>query len=483
MKNFSKETIEADLKEDFNKGNVQLFVGSGLSYGLYPKPNRFRDILLDEDIYIERKLTSLRDFLGNHECSVLEDAAQFYEIYKKPHGIIKMLKKHYGGRKEPMKVHRSLWRLPGVKTIYTTNYDCLIEDALRYPMQEPSVITGSSDLRNVDQSGRIVFKPHGCARRSRIRDDFVITRNDYLNYSHSNTLSMIRSLYDVSTKTFLFLGYSLKDMNMRHVITEANRITRGGIKSYAVLDKISGPEGKYWESLNVTLIEIHASDFIDNVLRSFKIDITEFSQKVEQRVQAKQEIANKAIQKILSLEVGTEPINVIIDAGSTCYYFAEALMREINQENFPLENIRIFTNSPPVVKIVNDAMRIAKNTIPLYCVGGHLNYHTQAIISDQMQMNELIERFINEGDESNKTIAFLGTTSFGPEGFKTRGKEEVEIKKMYIEKAQHVCILADHSKHMALVQGHSFSELRPDKILIICDRKDDNMKWANDQII
>jgi len=113
----------------------------------------------------------------------LEDAAQFYEIYRKADGLYRFINETFAPIEsgEPRELHRKLWRLPNTRFIYTTNFDFLIEDAIERPKQSPRVVTEARDLRDIDESERIVFKPHGCARMSKKREAFVITRNDFLN--------------------------------------------------------------------------------------------------------------------------------------------------------------------------------------------------------------------------------------------------------------------------------------------------------------
>ena len=169
------------LEDSFGNGNVQLFVGSGLSDVFYPNGEQLCQKLLKALIYVEGSQTRLLDVLKGRNVS-LEDAAQFYEVYQGTGALVRFLKDEFGEAKRPIDVHENLWKLPHVQWIYTTNFDCLIEDALGRPKQLPEVLTRASDIRELSPDRRAVFKPHGCARRSVDRSEFVITRNDYLNY-------------------------------------------------------------------------------------------------------------------------------------------------------------------------------------------------------------------------------------------------------------------------------------------------------------
>jgi len=245
--------MDRHLIEAFEEENVQLFLGSGLSHGIYDSVGEFRRRLLKEKITTGGKERTLEEVLAEDSAIPtthienaygLGDIAEFYELYDGSQALLEIVKKTYGKKRNSTETHNNLWKLPGVRLIYTTNYDCLSEGALRSPLQEPIVATRLSELKDLHPDNRIVFKPHGCACTSTERADFVITRTDYLNYSSRRILEELKTLYDIFTRTFLFLGYSLEDHNIRQIIAEANRL-EPNIRAYAVLKDVSVPEVRY----------------------------------------------------------------------------------------------------------------------------------------------------------------------------------------------------------------------------------------------
>jgi len=135
--------MDTYLKDCFATGNTQLFVGSGLSAGLYPNAIELRELLLKEPIFTDNVQDTLRTALGGANDVTLEDAAEFFELYQGPDALMRLIRKIYGGPiiKPLPGIHEKLWLLPNVQCIYTTNFDCLIEDALKEPTQPPEVIT------------------------------------------------------------------------------------------------------------------------------------------------------------------------------------------------------------------------------------------------------------------------------------------------------------------------------------------------------
>ena len=128
-------------------------------------------------------------------------------------------------------------------------------------------------------------------------------------------------------------GYSLNDLNMRYIISEASRI--GNVQSYAVVLDSPGPEARYWEQIGVRLIMQEASEFIDEVLKVFPANEFEWDQKSDTRVADKEEIANKAvkeIQKALEDEKGASQPHprFWLDSGVSC---TGTLPREYSEEH------------------------------------------------------------------------------------------------------------------------------------------------------
>ncbi len=456
--------MDSYLADSFEKGNVQVFVGSGLS-ALYPNSHKLRKRLLKDPIYVEGDLTKLSEVLGSVDSVPLEDAAEFYEIYQGSHALVRFIRNVYGASKRPVEVHELLWKLPNVRWIYTTNFDCLIEDALGRPKQPPRVITRAADISEVPRELRVVFKPHGCARRSMSRSDFVISRNDYLNYSHRHTLERLKTLYDLSTQVFLFLGYGLRDLNMRHIVTEASRY--GNVRSYAVLEKASGPESRYWHNLGVTLIESDATRFVRKILKSFPPYEFEWDEKVDARVEEKEEIANKALLAVKKELKKGKPFNIIIDAGSSTLFFARALTREVKEKNLSLENVHIITNSPPAMDELTPAVRQSGGRDAPTIIGGHLRFGTRAYTPDAASARDQLSRV---KESVARTLVFIGATAITKRGLETRTKEEVAIKRSFVEAASKIYVLTDHSKIRGLRGGHRFAKWDKKRMTIITDR-------------
>jgi len=462
--------IDTYLLDCFSNGSVQLFVGSGLSNGIFPSPEDLMERLINEQFYLDGQASTLENVLNPRPPNLsLEDAAEFFELYAGPEALIQMVKKIYGTKIQSTELHKQLWTLPNVRWIYTTNFDCLIEDAFRRPKQVPQVITSCKGIQELPKTRRVVFKPHGCARLSDNRSDFVLSRNDYLNYSHLHSMEMLKTLYDISTKAFLFLGYSIRDLNMRHIIVEANRVAN--VKSYAVLKDLSGPESRYWKNLGVILIQDKADSFVKRIQSCVpSFNEFEWDLKVDDRVAEKEEISRKAFQKLKDCISSNKSLTVIIDAGSTTLAFGRAIAKASIAEDISLQGIRIITNSPLVVEELDPAIRRSKGQVDLTIIGGPLRFDTRAYTPDSESAKSQL-RELSKPD--CQVVAFIGATAIDNKSLMTKTEAEVAIKKAFIEASSKVFVLADHSKNRSLMAGYSFAEWDYGKMTIISDRPDE----------
>lgn len=108
------------------------------------------------------------------------------------------------------------------KHIITTNYDRLIETTENVNHILYKVIRKDEDLLKL-QSSNYIIKMHGDIHED---DSIVLKEDDYLKYSFDHRLieTMIKSLF--LNHTFLFVGYSLNDYNLKLIISWVNEISK-----------------------------------------------------------------------------------------------------------------------------------------------------------------------------------------------------------------------------------------------------------------
>jgi hypothetical protein len=135
----------------------------------------------------------------------------------------------------PTRNHELLAQLP-IRTWWTTNYDKLIETALRSAGKVVDVKSAVPQLAT-SRPGRqaTLYKMHGDVDRP---DEAVATRDDYERYRADRGAFINALSGDLVSKTFLFLGFSFTDPNLAHVLTQVRLTYKSNQRRhYAVFRK------------------------------------------------------------------------------------------------------------------------------------------------------------------------------------------------------------------------------------------------------
>jgi len=120
----------------------------------------------------------------------------------------------YTGSAEPGEAHKAFAELP-FDTIYTTNFDLLLEDAFTASKRPFRSLVG--ELQMPFHGGPLVtsiVKMHGDLRHE---EHIIVTRDDYKRYLDAYPVIATHLSALLITKTALFVGYSLSDPDFRHV--------------------------------------------------------------------------------------------------------------------------------------------------------------------------------------------------------------------------------------------------------------------------
>lgn len=116
---------------------------------------------------------------------------------------------------EPTENHRILARLP-IRSYWTTNYDRLIEQALKESGKRVDAKYTTEQLATtVRGRDAVVYKMHGDIEHP---DKAVLTRDDYERYAGTHAPFITALTGDLVERTFLFLGFSFTDPNLDYVL-------------------------------------------------------------------------------------------------------------------------------------------------------------------------------------------------------------------------------------------------------------------------
>jgi hypothetical protein len=192
IKNFVTEYL-AELVE----GNAALFAGAGLSVGAgyvdWRELIRPLSVELDLDIELESDLVAVAQFHVN------ASGANRHKLHK---AVIEALSPDNA----PTENHRLLARLP-IRTWWTTNYDKLIENALREAGKVVDVKSAVPQLATTRPNrDATIYKMHGDVDRP---DEAVATRDDYERYSTDRGAFVTALAGDPCPRRFCFWGSAL----------------------------------------------------------------------------------------------------------------------------------------------------------------------------------------------------------------------------------------------------------------------------------
>lgn len=216
----------------------------------------------------------------------------------------------------PTPLHRFFATLPGMlrqkgyppyQLIVTTNYDDVLERAFKEANEPYDLIIyvtrGSSEQRgkflhwspegdvklidianqyhlpldrNRNLTRTAILKLHGAVDRlsepGTQRDSFVITEDHYIDYltrSDISNLVPVTLSEKLRSSSFLFLGYSLRDWNLRVILYRIwlEQQQKEDYRSWAIQMDPEELETRFWDERDVTIFNARLEDYIAEMTR------------------------------------------------------------------------------------------------------------------------------------------------------------------------------------------------------------------------
>jgi hypothetical protein len=210
----------------------------------------------------------------------------------------------------PTALHQLLAMIPSVlsakgyparhQLIVTTNYDDLMErtftaigepfDVVSYIADrnqrgnfvhwphgaEPRVIDKPNEysglpieMPSCNLSRSIILKLHGAVDRADAdQDSYVITEDHYIDYlAHKEVSNPIPATLAAKLKksNFLFMGYTLRDWNLRVILQRLWTEQQLSYASWAIQEKPEALDQKFWGKHNVEILKVRLEDYVKNL--------------------------------------------------------------------------------------------------------------------------------------------------------------------------------------------------------------------------
>ena len=208
---FSRE-IEVfinDYVKDLNEGTASIFAGAGLSIpaGFVNWSELMSEITHDLGLAVgvETDLVSLAQYHVNEN--------------KTRSKINRKILEEFTEDTEETDNHRIIARLP-ISSVWTTNYDALIENSFLKENKVADIKYNNKQiLTNRPKRDVVVYKMHGDVSNP---DDAILTKEQYEQYHQTHEPFINALTGELTTKTFLFIGFSFTDPNLDYILSRLN---------------------------------------------------------------------------------------------------------------------------------------------------------------------------------------------------------------------------------------------------------------------
>lgn len=206
MAQITKEQFIRDFSKAIATDQAALFVGAGMSAGVGFVDWRglLREIATDLKLDVDEE----------HDLITL---AQYeYNRNRNRSRLNQKIVEEFCARATISESHRWIARLP-IDTVWTTNYDTLLEQAYSDVAKTVDVKHRPTDLlRRLPYADVILLKMHGDVSQA---DEAVLIKDDYERYESKRGMFTSRLQGDLTWKQFLFLGFSFTDPNIDYIFS------------------------------------------------------------------------------------------------------------------------------------------------------------------------------------------------------------------------------------------------------------------------
>lgn len=286
------------IRDKLRQGRAIPFLGSGASLGVRQQGAKWKK---GEADYLPTA-GELADYLAEKsefptdEPPDLAKVAQYFNVIGGRDALNEELRSIFNFKYPLTSLHRFLAGIEAPLLFVTTNYDDLIEqafDELGRPYDIVIYTTdslvgdkllwqqhGNPEIQEVDpnkldldlKTVTVIYKIHGAVNRTLPdRDQYVITEDDYIDFLARMTKNKaIPAIFaePFQTRHFLFMGYSLRDWNLRVVLNriEKDLRRRKGIKSWAIQYNPTMLEQRFWQERAVEIFNMRLDEFVTNMM-------------------------------------------------------------------------------------------------------------------------------------------------------------------------------------------------------------------------
>jgi hypothetical protein len=251
-------SLVARLRANIIGQSCVAFVGAGSTTERYYHDGGFYAKIRKEADYPEKDPPPSFPKLMQYFCDQL-DGGRHNRLIREAISYIE----NFCSPGEPNRVARSvsssLATIPYFNRIVTTNWDPLLEREMDVLVP----IVEDRDLAFWDDKKRQVLKIHGCITRPH---SIIATQSDYDKCLSRNPLVFNKLKDLMATKTFIFIGYSMRDEDFREIWETITTVLGHFTKlAYAIDPKFTSETAKYWQERGIELIRTYDWAFLGSL--------------------------------------------------------------------------------------------------------------------------------------------------------------------------------------------------------------------------
>ncbi len=297
-----------EIADLLKAGQVVPFLGAGVNLGARPPGEIWNERVgsyLPTGSELSRFLAGKSNFPSaeQHDLTDLSKVASYFVETAARRRLRERLHEVFDHDFLPCEIHTYLAQIPSPLLIVTTNYDDLAERAFAKAGHDYDLVVHPTDQKALDASvlwwkhgakepvavppnellidlktTTVIYKMHGTVDRLlRKYDSYVITEEDYVDFLSrmtGNTAVPAVFMRHFRSRHFLFLGYGLRDWNLRVVLRNLKTVLPAAarsatdeeedeeLRSWAIQFQPSPLEVELWNARKIKIYDLSIDEFV-----------------------------------------------------------------------------------------------------------------------------------------------------------------------------------------------------------------------------
>jgi hypothetical protein len=294
-----------EIADVLKRGQIVPFLGAGVNFGVrFPADAKWQGDcgFLPSGAELAVFLANKTSFPSNddHDRMDLAKVSSYFVETSARRRLRERLREIFNHDFCPCDIHSYLAEVSRSTPllIVTTNYDDLIEQAFKILKSPYDLVVHPTDRKDVDASvlwwksgatdpvvvtpnklfidlktTTVIYKMHGTVDRALGKwDSYVITEDDYVDFlARIQSAVPAQFIRHFRERQFLFLGYGLRDWNLRVVLKNLRTLPVGGeaalgddedeLRSWAIQYRPSDLEVELWNARRVKIYDVDINQF------------------------------------------------------------------------------------------------------------------------------------------------------------------------------------------------------------------------------